>query len=202
MPALDVSLASDALLLLGAGTIAAFDEGTDKALVAGNLYPGVRDALIAKHPWRFTMKKAKLARETAIPVAEWRWQFAWPADCLVLRQLFDAAAINAPPLREFELFERKVLANASELWADYQHRPNEAQFPPYFAQLLRYALAAEFAHSIVESDSKAQYWNVKAFGAPGEGGMGGEFMLARRLDSQQQPAQAIDDYSLTAARFG
>jgi hypothetical protein len=202
MPALDVSYSSDALLLLGAGTIAAFDEGTEKALVAGNLYPGIRDALLTKHPWRFTMKKVKLARETVTPASEWRHQYSFPADALLIRQLFDSAAVNAPPFREFEIFDRKVLANPGDLWADYQYQPDEAQFPPYFVQLLKYALAADFAHSIVESDSKAQYWNLRAFGTPGEGGMGGEFMIARRVDSQQQPAQAIDDYSLTSARFG
>lgn len=204
MPAIDVSFASDALLLLGAGTITAFPDGgdsSDKATVAGNLYPGIRDALLTKHPWRFTMRKAQLARETETPASEWRYQFAWPTDALTLRGLFTTTGLNAASLREFELFNRKVLANVTTLYADYQYDPGEANYPPYFVQLLRYALASDFAHSIVESDSKATFWNAKAFGSPAENGLGGEFAIARRIDSQQQPPQVLDDYTLIAARF-
>ena len=200
MPALDVSICSDALLLLGVGTISSFADGTDKATVAGNLYPGIRDALLVGYPWRFTLRKAQLARETATPVSEWRHQYAMPADAIRLRQLFDSPAVGAPPFLEYELFDGKVLANASSLWADYQFRAAEAAFPAYFTLLLKYALAADFAHSIVESEAKAQYWNLKAFGSPGDNGTGGYFATARSLDAQLQPPQALGDFSLLAAR--
>lgn len=201
MPALDVSICSDALLLLGAGTISSFADGTDKATVAGNLYGGIRDALLVAYPWRFTMRKAQLARETAQPASEWRWQFRLPAESLRLRQLCDSPAIGAPPLLAYELFDGRALCNAEAVWADFQYRPAEAAFPPYFALLLKYALAADFAHAIVESDSKAAYWNAKAFGSPGENLMGGYFAAARALDAQQQPPQAIADFTLIQARL-
>src|SRR5262245_25292245 len=119
MPALDVSICSDALLLLGAGTISSFADGTDKATVAGNLYPGIRDALLVGYPWRFTVRKVQLARETATPASEWRWKFATPSDAIRLRQVFASPAVGAAPFLEYELFDGKVLANAEALWADY-----------------------------------------------------------------------------------
>lgn len=201
MPALDVSLCSDALLLLGAGTISSFEDGTDKATVAGNLYPGVRDALITAYRWRFTIKKVQLARLSDAPATEWAYQFQQPSDCLRICQMFDSAAAGANPFIEYEVFGQTIHADVTSLWADYQFRPDEATFPPYFKQLLRYALAADLAHSIVDSDSKADYWWQKAFGSPGEGGRGGYFATCRGLDAQQQPGQQITSFPLLEARM-
>ncbi len=200
MPALDVSICSNALLLLGAGTISSFADGTDKATVAGNLYPSVRDALLVAYPWRFTMRKVQLARLTAPPANEWRYAYTVPPESMLLRAVFDSPAIGASPLLEYEVFSGQILANPASLWADFQANPGEAAFPPYFTLLLQYALAADFAHSIVESDSKAQYWNVKAFGTSAEDGRGGYFRTCRSLDAQQQPPQQLSDFSLVAAR--
>lgn len=201
MPALDVSLCSDALLLLGAGTISSFTDGTDKATVAGNLYPAIRDALLVAYPWRCTLSKAQLPRLSAAPANEWTYQFQLPAQMLRLRQAFASAAAGAPPLLEYEIFGATLCADAPAVWADIQVNPGEAAYPPYLTLLLKYALAADFAHSIVESDSKAEYWNARAFGTPAEGGMGGYFRQARGLDASQQPPQQITDFPLVAARF-
>lgn len=201
MPALDVSLCSDALLLLGAGTLSSFEDGTDKATVAGNLYPGIRDALITGYRWRFTIKKAQLARLAAAPTNEWTYQFQVPSDSLRLCQLFDTDAAGADPFQDYEIFGATVCADVTELWADYQFRPDEAAFPPYFKQLLRYALAADFAHSIQENTTLADYWSRKAFGPPQDDGQGGYFRQCRQLDAQQQPGQRLTSFPLLEARM-
>lgn len=201
MPALDVAICSDALLLIGAGTISSFDEGTDKATVAGNLYPGIRDGLLSSYPWRFATKKVQLARETAAPIGEWRYSFKLPPEKLQLRAIFDSPAVDAKPLRRYELFENQVYANAPELWADIIFNPGEARFPAYFVQLLKYVLAADFAMPLTDQASLAEYYDRKAYGLPSENRIGGQMGIARRLDAQQQPPQVIEDFSLIEARF-
>lgn len=197
-----VRYCSDALLLLGEGTIASFEEGTDKASVCGALYPAVRDAMLTSYPWRFTLSKARLSRLADAPLNEWRYAYQPPADLLILRALFDTSALSARPLLSYELFDGAILCDAETVFADYQRRVPEDRFPPHFVQLLRYALAAEFAMAITDQATAVQIWTQKAFGTPSEGGRGGYFRHARGLDAQQQPGQVIEDFSLINARFG
>lgn len=192
MPALNVSYCSSALLLIGAGGISSFEEG-DKAQVAGALYEDTLRALLSAYPWRFTMKKQQLARHTAPPRTEWRYQFQRPSDCLLLRAVRASAAIGAPPLKQYEVFEGNVLANVEQAWADYQHRPDEALFPAYFVQALKYNLAAVFAKPITEETALAEFWDKAA---------NAQTLSARRADAQQQPPQQIQDFTLIGARFG
>ena len=57
-----LALCARALLKIGAQPIASLDEGTAEAEVAANLYPGLRDALLAAHPWSFATGQATLPR--------------------------------------------------------------------------------------------------------------------------------------------
>ena len=87
-----IALASRALLKLGAGTIASFDEGTAESEIAGNLYPSLRDALISAHPWSFATAQAVLPKLAAEPVADFAFAFQLPSD--FLRALSAAASIT------------------------------------------------------------------------------------------------------------
>jgi hypothetical protein len=162
-------------------------------VVAGALYEDTLRALITSYPWRFTMKKQQLARLTAPPITEWRYQFQLPSDCLLLRAVRSSAAIGAEPLKEYEAFEGRVLADVEAAWADYQYRPDEALFPAYFVQALKFNLAAVFAKPITDETALAEFWDKAATA---------QALSARRVDAQQQPPQQIQDYSLIRARFG
>jgi hypothetical protein len=187
-----VSLCSNALLMLGAGTITSFDEGTDKANVCAALYPDMVATLIASYPWRFSLRKIRLARETAVPVNEWQYQFTVPPDSLCIRACFTSGTPGAVPIREYEIFENVICANAAELWAQYQFRPDESRFPVYFRQALQVSLAAVFAKPITEETEIAELWNGVAASLTA---------TARRIDAQQQPPQKITQFPLVAARF-
>ena len=77
-----IALCSRALLRLGARSIASFDEGTAEAEVCANLYPVARDALLSAHPWNFATGQARLARLSAVPVADFSHAFQLPGDFL------------------------------------------------------------------------------------------------------------------------
>lgn len=187
-----VSICSNALLMLGAGSITSFTEGTEKAMVAGELYPGVLETLIASYPWRFSMKKMQLARETAVPVNEYQHQFTLPSDSLILRACYTSGTPGAVPFREYEVFGNVIACNALELWAEYQFRPDEARFPAYFKQALQVSLAAVMAKPITEETEIAELWASVAESITAN---------ARRIDARQQPPQRIRQFPLVDARF-
>ncbi|MBI5164416.1 MAG: hypothetical protein HY985_11000, partial [Magnetospirillum sp.] len=74
-----IALCSRALLKLGAGTIASFDEGTAESEVSANLYPPLRDALLSSHPWNFATGQVGLPRLVAEPVADFAYAYQLPA---------------------------------------------------------------------------------------------------------------------------
>ena len=201
MSAPAIALANQALRLLAAEQIESLDEGTEQANTVVQVYPTTVACLLSAHPWRFTLRKAQLARLADPPLTEWPHQHAVPADMLTLRTLF-AGAGSRTPVRDYEIFERRVLSAQEELWADYQCSPDAGRFPPWFANLARTALAADLAIPVGVGTERADYFRRIAFGSPAEGGNGGLMQVARRVDSQQAPPQRITDFPLITARFG
>lgn len=202
MGASDVELCNAALKLLGSESLTSFEEGSDLAETCSALYADTIRALQASYPWRFTLAKQQLSRLADPPANEWTYQHALPPDRLLLRQLFPSSAVGAPPVGDYEIFGARVFSDQPDLWADYQVATDPATWPPYFRDVARHALAAALAVPVTESTDRADYYARRAFGTPGEGGMGGLMGMARRLDAQQQPPQRIEDFPLIAARFG
>jgi hypothetical protein len=192
MPA-DLALCNEALHRIGEAPLQSLDDGSDIAASCLALYDTTINALLASHPWRRTMHKVQLSRLTDAPLTEWTYQHALPADLIALRQVVTSAAIGAPPLLEYEMFEGRILSHAPDLWCDYQRQTPPATWPPGLRRAARLTLAADLAMAVTGSVNLADALRREAEAAAAE---------ARRLDSQQQPPQAITDFPLLAARFG
>jgi hypothetical protein len=65
----EVQICSNALLLIGSRTISSFTEEGDPPLIASNLWPTVRDAVLRSHPWNCAMKRAALAADVTRPTS-------------------------------------------------------------------------------------------------------------------------------------
>lgn len=202
MSAADVDLCNEALRLLGEARIATFEEGTDLASTCDALYRTTIQDLIARHPWRFSLRKLRLAQETAAPDTQWRYAHVIPGECLVLRTIYASSAVGAPPVMDFDRQDGRVLSNCPDLWADYQVATDPTAWPPAFRALARYALAADFAVPVSGSMTAADLYFRRAFGGPAEGGNGGQLGVARMLEAQQQGSTALRDFPLIAARYG
>jgi len=64
-----------------------------------------------------------------------------------------------------------------------------------------YTAAARFAEPLTDDSSKAEGWDMKAYGSPSEMQQGGYFAIAKQIDAQQRPSQeASGDYSLIDVR--
>ncbi|OAN50694.1 hypothetical protein [Magnetospirillum moscoviense] len=182
-----IALCSRALLKIGSGTIASFDEGTAESEVAGNLYPSVRDGLLSSHNWTFATGQVSLARLVASPVADFDNAFQLPAD--FLRAL--SAGVDRGRGLTYRILADRLHTNADDVVMTYVYRPDEINFPPFFDQALIARLAAEFCIPLTESTSRAQF----LFGQAED-----EFRRAKSIDAQQHSPSAIESFPLVEVR--
>ena len=185
----DIALCSRALLKIGVGTIASFDEGTAEAEVAANLYPSTRDALLSAYPWSFATGQRTLVQLADAPVADYAYAFQLPADFLRALSVGQDGFGRGVTYR---IAERRVHADVPELVLTYVFRPLESEFPPFFDQALIARLAAEFCIPLTESSSRAESLLKQAKD---------EFDRAKTVDAQQATPGRIEDYTLVEVRF-
>lgn len=183
-----IALCSRALLKLGAGTIASFDEGTAEAEVAANLYPSIRDALLSSHPWNFATGQTSLAQLAAEPVADYQYAYQLPVDFL---RALSAGVGGRGHGVNYRIVEDRLHCNASAPVLSYVFRPAEKSFPPFFDQTLIARLAAEFCMPLTESTSRADLLYKLAED---------EFRRAKLIDGQQDTPSAITSFPLVEVR--
>ena len=119
--ATDISMCSNALLLIGHGTISSFTEGGAGALVASNLYQSSYENLLSLHRWRFASGKVTLSRLTATPINDFKYAYQLPADYMVANRVI--------PQSDYEIFGDKIYSNQQSLALDYIFKPSETSLP-------------------------------------------------------------------------
>ena len=181
--ATDISMCSNALLLIGHGTISSFTEGGAGAEVASNLYDSTYENLLTLHRWRFAMAKAQLARLTSTPLNEWSYAFQLPSNYLVV--------IKTNPNIDYEIYEDKLYANVQEVAIDYLFKVNETRLPPYFIKLVEFHLAAQFAIPVTDNSTKAEEYRKM---------YEDQLRRAKFIDSQARPNDAVVDSPFVEVR--
>jgi len=182
-----LKICNDSLIMLGANIITSFSDGSSAAQITDRLYDDIKVMLLSMYPWSFSMKKVQLARlETLIAGA---------------RALFITTSAGGRPVTGWEKIGNKIQTNYESIWIDYQYDVSEDALPQYFVQLLKYFLCWHFAEPVTDQISKSQYWSNMAVGSAMDNGRGGYFRQASMIDSQNQPNQVIEDYSLVAVRY-
>ena len=199
----DVSICSDALVMLGASVISSLSEGTPAATACSRLYPDIRDGLISAYAWSWSVQKVQLSRLSTAPTNEWRYAYQLPSNMLSgALAVFDSGSANARPINYgWEIYGSKLTTNMEIVYIDYQATVSEAAMPPYFVRLLKTALAGEIAMPITDQASKSEYYRAVAFGSMGENNRGGLFREAVNIDSLGQLSKTIEDFSLINVRY-
>tara|TARA_R100001460_G_scaffold65074_1_gene105414 strand:- start:31 stop:648 length:618 start_codon:yes stop_codon:yes gene_type:complete len=198
----DLSICSDALILLGAAPLSSFTEGTDTAQACDRLYPDLKNTLLSTYVWSWTLAKIQLQRLSTKPVNEWEYAYQMPGDDLTgALAVFESDSTAQRSVRYgWEIYGDQLVTNMETVFIDYQQTITEAKMPNYFVRLLRTALAAELAIVITDQASKADYFRALAYGSPGENGRGGLMREAMNIDARGQSTQIVEDYSLIQVR--
>ena len=104
-------------------------------------------------------------------------------------------SVQPPFLWEISLFFMEIFG------IFYQTTANEAAWPPYFVELMEYAMAAKLAYPITDQANLADEMKQIAFGTAAEVMNGGLFALAKTRNSRENPPQRLEDFTLVNARF-
>lgn len=189
MSATQVSICSNALLMLGAKTISAIDEDNDRAILAANLYESTRDAVLRSHPWNCAVKRVVLAADSEAPAFDYDAQFTLPSDFLrVLSVGEDTEDID------YKVEGRKILASGTTLALRYVYKnTTESTWDAMLVRAMELHMAAAMAYPITMSAAKEQVQTEKLE----------RFMKqCRAVDGQDDPPQQLGDERLLNARFG
>jgi len=179
-----VSICSNALLKLGNGPIASFDEDTTAALLCSNLWPQVRDAVLRAHPWNCAVKRANLAPKVEAPVYGFAFAFALPADCLRL--------LEADTAYDYKVEGRDILGDENPLYIRYIYRNEDPQsYDTLLVDALTAAMQAELAYPITKSTTQQEAaWKLYSE----------KLKLARAVDGSEDSPDTMGNFPLIDVR--
>lgn len=181
-----IDLISSALVLIGDKPINSLTGNERLKQVANSLYDDIVQNELSKHRWGFARKKAQLSLTTDTVIdGEWRSIYQLPTDLITL--------IKIKPHTNYQVYGDKVYCNLNQaLYCDYIANVAESEWPVYFSQMIKYALAMDFAASVRDSSSIQQSLSVQYENAS---------RMARYTDSQQHPQQPIVNRPFINVRF-
>lgn len=188
MSATEVSICSNALLLLGAQPINALTEASDRARLASNLYPLVRDALLRSHPWNCCITRVVLSPDATAPAFDWAYQFSLPGDFIKALAVGELGAE-----REFRIEGRKLLSDDDPCYLRYVARnTNPGSWDDGLVHVMTLQMAAAMAYGITQSASLRDSLRDEAMRA---------LRQAKSVDGQDDTGETFGDFRLARARF-
>ena len=142
-----IKLISNALILIGDLPVTSLSGNSRAETVANNLYDNIVQSEMSKYRWGFSRRTAQLAMTAETPVGtEYQNMYQLPADLINV--------IKLDPAVRYRIYGDKVYTNTSgPLYIDYTANVAESEWPVYFAKMIEYALAMDFAPSIRDSSA-------------------------------------------------
>jgi hypothetical protein len=189
MSATDVSICSNALLLLGANPINDLSENLDRARLASNLFPTVRDAIIRSFPWNCCITRVVLSPEVTAPAFDWAFKYTLPSDFVKVMSVGELGYEE-----EFRIEGRELFTDANPCYLRYVFQnTNVGSFDAGLVRVLTLAMAASMAYGITQSTSLKQDLDQQLQLA---------LRQARAVDGQDDTPETFGDFRLLASRFG
>ena len=201
----DVSVTSQALLLLRANTISSFSDDSNEAEIANVMYREHIVSLLSIHPWTFATKKIQLSRDSVSPIGEYTYSYVVPSDVLLIWAAFNTDDIGSVPIRDYDIYgtdtARRIYTNHTALYIDYTFYPSEVMWPGYFTQFAIHSLAAYLAIPVTGNADLAAHYHQVAYGTANSNRKGGLYGVATATDSKQKRNEFIVSSPITTARF-
>ena len=134
MAANQEAIAQKALEMIGANTIASFDDGTPEANFMKLMYEEIVSVALSEHPWSFASALSDISsnRLAAEPEALWDAKYTIPVDLSLTA--VHAVYIGDVPQR-YDRFEGDIYIDASSgdtVVIRYGFRASESTWPDYF----------------------------------------------------------------------
>jgi hypothetical protein len=182
-----VQIASNALLLLGDKPINSFDEDSDRALIASNLWDNAAAAVLRAHPWNCATNRVALAPDTDAPAYDWSYQYTMPGDLLRVLFVGQAGAADA-----YKIEGRKILSDENPLYLEYVFNNEDvASWDAMLVEAMTRYMAYLMAYPLTKSNTTQDTMHQ---------GYQNALKLARTIDGQENPPEDAGDYPLISAR--
>lgn len=186
------TISTQALLKVGGTPITSFD-GTDRqSIVCSNMYEDTKKSLLFYTFWNFATQKVELAALSETPVDKtYAFAYQLPGDYVRVKGIFNK---NGQKSEDFSIEKNKVFANFSPINLEYIQEKVEADFPPFFTEVLIAKLAYEICEAVTGvgtlQDRLVRDYETK-------------LKQARVVDGQENPPRSIiDEGRLIRARNG
>jgi hypothetical protein len=186
----DVSVASNALVMIGSSPISSFSDSDTGAIVAGNVFDDVAEDLLASYPWTFAKKQGlALSRLVAAPESTYSAAYQLTSDVLNLRTVL----VNDGPIN-YEVFGDQVYCDAGvsdTVIPIYTYYAPVNTWSPSFRMFCQLTLAAIFASSVaMKADISVAYQNQAEIAG----------RKARNMDAQSETSSRLRVSRFTSNR--
>jgi hypothetical protein len=142
----EVQICNNALIEVGAQTISALSDTTERARICNEQYFKIRNELLYAHPWNFALKRAELASTVTEPEFEWDTEFTLPSDCL---RVLDTDLYKD---MDYQIEGRFLYANTDAIKIKYiAEIADVTKFTPGFAECLSLKLAASICYRLTQN---------------------------------------------------
>lgn len=159
-----IELANQALTLLGATRIVAFDDGSNSASVMATLYDQVKRSTLRAYPWNCATRRATLAQHAEAPLTqEFKFSYAAPDKFLRILNIWSSGSSGShysfsgrktgDDDWKWSLEGKNVLTDANPAIAIYLEDIDEGQLDPHVADAIMHELAARAAYGITGSNT-------------------------------------------------
>lgn len=191
--ATDVSICSNALLLLGDNAISSLAptdpaDATDAVTLCANIYPQLREWVLRKHSWNCAVKRVVLAPDVAAPAFDYAFQFSIPDDWLRTLQV---GRLDDRP--DYTHEGRKFLADEAVFYLVYVFNNKvEGTFDSLLVEVLTTYMKAALAYPITKSSAMRDSCLLE---------LQSVLKVARSVDGLDVPADTLGDFRLFNAGF-
>lgn len=196
----DVSIANEALTILGADTIQNLNDDLKNARAINAVFEQVRQSELRAHRWRFSITRKSIAALSSTPDSDYSYEYQVPNG--FLRLIEGGDIVSVVDLSDFvygagqalySLEGRRILTNlSSPLAIRYiQDVTDASQFDACFARVFAAELAYTTCYRITNGTTKQQLARVRKREALRD---------ARRANALEVATQSVADDSWMIAR--
>lgn len=185
----DVSIASNALVMLGGDPFSSFDEPKPQVRMLANVYASVRNDVLRLHSWNCATTRVILAPLVTPPAFDFAYQFQLPGDWIRTLQVGE----KGDPI-EYRTEGKRLLADVNTLPLVYCFR-NEVEdtWTDNLVHVMELALAAKLAYAITSSTSVRDSFRDEYMR---------QLKVAKAVDGQDDPPEEFTRGTFLESRFG